>query len=119
MAGAVHRVRHRRPGGRKPQGVERGAERCSDFAYTVEVQGAAGNVDDALEIGDLLLARCGDDVAHAPLRAVERLRGEGRGEGEEREENGQRVTADHGSLFEEKDWDSEDDCGSADLQTVR
>ena len=119
MAGAAHRVRHRRPGGRKPQGVERGAEHCSDFAYTVEVQGAAGNVDDALEIGDLLLARGGDDVAHAPLRAVERLRDEGRGKGEEREENGQRVTADHGSLFEEKDSDSEDDCGSADLQTVR
>src|SRR5207249_10508466 len=54
-------------------------------AHAVEVQGAAGNVDDVLEIGDLLLARGGDNVAHAPLLAVERLSGERSGEGEERE----------------------------------
>ena len=76
VAGAAHRVGHRCPARREPQRIERGAEHRPHLADAREVQRAAGDVDDPLEIDDLLLACSGDGLAQPLLLAVERLSGE-------------------------------------------
>src|SRR5262245_5847263 len=56
--------------------IERCAEHRSNLAHTVQIQSAAGNVDDAAQIGDLLFTPGFDLLADPALRPVERLRTE-------------------------------------------
>ena len=64
-------VRHRHPVRRECKRVERSAEHRPDLADAVEIQRAAGDIDDALEVGDLRLARRGDGGTDALLLPVE------------------------------------------------
>ena len=74
VAGAADGIGHRHPLRREPQGVERCAEHRTHLAHALEIQRAAGDVDDLLQVGDLRFARGGNARPHSLLRAVEARR---------------------------------------------
>jgi len=80
MPRATDRVGHGGPARREAKGVERGAEHRADLPHALEIQRAAGDVDDTLQVRDLLFARRGDGRAHALLLAVQGLGGNPRPE---------------------------------------
>src|SRR6185437_5517983 len=71
MAGAADGIGDGDPARGEAERVERNAERCADFPDALEIERAARDVDDALQISDLLFPRRVDGGADALLRTIQ------------------------------------------------